>query len=350
MASTSSKAPCWRSRCVSTDSPAGRGVAVARSNIALVKYWGKRDAVLNLPAVGSLSLTLDGLTTRTEVRFDPLLASDTLELNGAPEGGLALAKVSRLLELVRTEAGVRQRAAVISANDFPTASGLASSASAFAALALAASRAAGLDLDPRRLSILARRGSGSAARSIFGGFVRMHRGATDDGGDAYAEPVREGSAGEMDVRMVLALTRLGAKETLSTDGMRRTAETSPYFPAWVASSEADLAEATQAIARADLEALGVVTERSALTMHASALAARPAVLYFTGATVEGYHAIVAMRRAGIPAWFTCDAGPHVKALTDGAHAEEVARRLAAVPGVLATRICRPGRGAELVAP
>ncbi len=326
----------------------GRAVAEARTNIALVKYWGKRDTALNLPAVGSLSLTLDGLSTRTEVRFDAALNIDSLELNGERETAGAFGKVSKFLDLVRAEARITHRAAVVSANNFPTAAGLASSASAFSALALAATRAAGLRFEPRALSVLARRGSGSAARSLFGGFVRMHRGELPDGADSFAEPLAGRTAEDMDVHMVLGITRKGPKETLSTDGMRHTAETSPYFAAWVATSEPDLADAEAAIARGDLEALGVVTERSALTMHASALAARPAVLYFAGATIEGYRAVVAMRKSGIPAWFTCDAGPHCKALTDGKHAEEVARRLAEVPGVIETRVCRPGRAAEVL--
>jgi diphosphomevalonate decarboxylase len=322
-----------------------RAIAEARTNIALVKYWGKRDARLNLPAVGSLSLTLEGLSTRTEVRFDGRLDADTLTLNGVAEGGRALDRVSRLLDLVRARAGLSERAQVASDNNFPTAAGLASSASAFAALALAASRAARLDLDGRELSILARRGSGSAARSIYGGFVEMHRGVRDDGEDAYAEPI---DADNWDVRLVVAVTAEGKKETLSTDGMGHTAETSPYYPAWLASSEPDLAAARAAIAKRDLEALGEVTERSCLTMHASALAARPAVVYFAGATVEGYRAIQALRKSGVPAWFTCDAGPHCKALTSLAHAETVARALSAVPGVLRTHVCAPGRAAQVI--
>jgi diphosphomevalonate decarboxylase len=322
-----------------------RAVAEARTNIALVKYWGKRDARLNLPAVGSLSLTLDGLTTRTEVRFDGALAKDELSLNGAVETGAPLERVSKFLDLVRGLAGKSERAHVQSANDFPTAAGLASSASAFAALALAASRAARLTLDGRALSILARRGSGSAARSIFGGFVEMHKGARPDGEDAFAEPL-DGAG--FDVRMVVAVTSHGAKSTLSTDGMRHTAETSPYYDAWVRSSDADLADARRAIAARDLELLGTVTERSALAMHASALAARPAVVYWNGATVEGLRAVERMRKSGLPAWFTCDAGPHIKALTDGAHAAEVARRLGEVDGVLGTRVCTPGAPARVL--
>jgi diphosphomevalonate decarboxylase len=323
-----------------------RAVAEANTNIALVKYWGKRDARLNLPAVGSLSLTLEGLTTRTEVRFDGALDADALTLNQEPTGGEPLRRIGKFLDLVRERAGIRERAQVISANNFPTAAGLASSASAFAALALAATRAAGVELPTRELSQLARRGSGSAARSIFGGFVHLHRGKAADGSDCFAEPVE--GATEWGVRLVVGVTGEGKKETLSTDGMQHTAETSPYYAQWLATSEPDLAAARQAIAARDLEALGVVTERSCLAMHASAMAARPAVVYFVGATVDGFRAVQAMRKGGLPAWFTCDAGPHVKALTDAAHADAVAERLAQVPGVLRTRVCAPGPEARLL--
>ncbi|HZS35930.1 MAG TPA: diphosphomevalonate decarboxylase [Polyangia bacterium] len=323
-----------------------RAVAEARTNIALVKYWGKRDARLNLPAVGSLSLTLDGLSTRTEVRFDDSLTADELVLNGAAASGEPLRRVTKFLDLVREQSDRGERARVVSSNDFPTAAGLASSASAFAALALAATHAAGVALSPRELSVLARRGSGSAARSIFGGFVEMHRGSLEGGEDAFAEPLDGAQA--LDVRLVVAVTSDAAKETLSTDGMRQTMETSPYYAAWVQTSAGDIAEAKRAIAARDLELLGVVTERSCLAMHASAMASRPAVVYFTGATIEGYRAIQRLRKSGVPAWFTCDAGPHVKALTDGKHADEVAQRLAEVPGVLRARVCAPGAAAKVI--
>ncbi|MDB4967712.1 MAG: diphosphomevalonate decarboxylase [Myxococcales bacterium] len=318
-----------------------RAVARANTNIALVKYWGKRDTALNLPAVGSLSLTLDGLSTRTTVVFDGKLAADSLLLNGADADERALGRVSKFLDLVRTRAGLIERARVESVNDFPTAAGLASSASAFAALAVAATHAAGLELSDRELSILARRGSGSAARSIFGGFSQMHRGESADGEDSFAEPI----VTDWDVRLVIAATMTGRKATLSTDGMRHTAETSPYYDAWVKMSERDLGTARDAITRRDLQALGEVTEASCLSMHASAMAARPAVLYFVGATIEGYRIIQDLRRSGVPAWFTCDAGPHVKALTDAAHAQQVEAALAKLGK---TWICRPGPHAEVL--
>ncbi len=320
-----------------------RAVAEARTNIALVKYWGKRDEALNLPAVGSISLTLDGLTTRTEVRFDPALTSDALVLNDAAAPPKALARVAKFLDLVRAKSGVREYAQVASRNDFPTAAGLASSASAFAALALAATRAAGLALDDARLSELARRGSGSAARSLFGGFVEMARGEREDGSDAVARPI-----GDWDVRMVIGITSEGMKATLSTDGMRHTAETSPYYAAWLASQPEDLVAARDAIARRDLAGLGEVAERSCLRMHACALAARPGILYWSGATVDAFHVVRALRADGVGVWFTNDAGPHVKALCAPADAARVERALASVNGVVRTITCAPGAPARVL--
>jgi len=328
-------------------SDARAATAVAGTNIALVKYWGKRDAGLNLPAVGSLSLTLDGLSTRTTVAFDGKLAADALVLNGADADARALGRVSKFLDIVRTRTGLRERARVESTNDFPTAAGLASSASAFAALALAATRAAGVTLGDAELSVLARRGSGSAARSIFGGFVEMARGDRPDGRDAVAAPVAGGDAWP-DIRLVVAVTSDAAKAIGSTEAMERTARTSPYYASWIASVAPDLAEARAAIAVRDLPRLGAVAERSALRMHACALAAEPGILYWTPATLAAITAVKALRATSIAAFFTIDAGPHVKVLCAAPDAARVAEALLRTPGVLRTVVAAPGRGARVV--
>jgi diphosphomevalonate decarboxylase len=307
-------------------------MAVACSNIALVKYWGKRDAAENLPAAGSLSLTLAELRTRTSVIFDPAMAADDLVLGGVRQKGDALARVSRFLDLVRPPGA---HARVVSENSFPTASGLASSASAFAALAHAAARAAGLSLSPRELSALARRGSGSAARSIFGGFVEMRP-------EGYAVPLVAPEA--WDVRLVVAMVGTGQKDVSSRAAMEHTQQTSPLYPGFLASVSGDLDDARAALERRDLAALGEVAERSALAMHASAMAARPGILYWRGATVEALHAVRALRAAGTGAWATIDAGPHVKVLCASADAQNVSAALAAVAGVTRTLICKPGPG------
>src|SRR3954469_11429103 len=151
----------------------GVGKAVAHSNIALAKYWGKADAVRNLTAVPSLSLTLAALRTVTSVRFDEALPVDEFLLAGAAVSGRPLSRVTKLLDAVRASAGIDARARVESVNDFPTAAGLASSASGFAALAMAATRAAGLEQSLEEVSALARAASASAARSVFGGYVSL---------------------------------------------------------------------------------------------------------------------------------------------------------------------------------
>jgi diphosphomevalonate decarboxylase len=331
--------------------------AIAGTNIALVKYWGKRDAILNLPATGSLSLTLAEMGTRTSVRFDDG-QSDRVIFNGAPAEARVLARVGGFLDRVRTRAGISRRASVVTANSVPTAAGLASSASGFAALALAASRAAGLTLSPTELSELARLGSGSAARSIFGGFVAMARGERADGRDAVATPILDHDAASgagagatagraWDVRLVVAVTAAGEKSLGSTAAMESTARTSPFYPAWIAASAGDLAEAHAAIAARDLARLGAVAERSALRMHATAFAAEPPIIYWNAATVAAIHAVRGLRARGTAAYFTIDAGPHVKVLCAAADAAVVDAALAGVPGVLRTLTASPGPGARL---
>ncbi len=323
--------------------------AVSGTNIALVKYWGKRDAALNLPATGSLSLTLDRLGTRTRVAFDGGAGgTDRVTLDGAPAGEKFAARATAFLDRVRARAGIATRATVDTANSVPTAAGLASSASGFAALAVAAARAAGLSLSPAELSELARLGSGSAARSIFGGFVEMARGQQPDGRDAVARPVDAGAGGGWDVRLVVAMTAAGEKPIGSTAAMARTAATSPYYDAWVRGVDGDLAAARAAIASRDLNGLGAVAERSAMRMHASAMAADPPILYWNAATLSAIGTVRALREAGVAAFFTIDAGPHVKVLCAAADAERVAAALADTPGVLRTLIAAPGPGARVV--
>ena len=321
--------------------------ARAHANIALVKYWGKRDRALNLPATGSLSLTVGGLTTTTTVTFSDQGDGDRFLLNGEVVTGAALARLTRWLDLIRSRADLNSPALVTSVNDFPTASGLASSASAYAALALAATAAAGLDLDDRELSILARRGSGSAARSIHGGLVEMHRGDRADGSDAFAEPVTDA----WDLRMVIAIVGGGVKKQHpSRDAMQHCADTSPLYPGHVGAVADDLADARAAITRRDLDQLGAIAERSALTMHATAMAARPAIIYFQPATLACIAAVYQLRDQGLPAYFTIDAGPHVKVLTATTDAAAVAAALAAVARVDEVITSAPGGAATLVAP
>ncbi len=323
--------------------------ARACANIALVKYWGKRDAALNLPAAGSLSVTLDALTTITTVAFDESLTKDELVLDDAPGSPDDLDRVSKFLDLVRAEAGVPIRARVTSRNDFPTGSGLASSASGYAALAIAASRAAGMKLSPRQLSVLARRGSGSAARSMFGGFVRMHADSRSD--DAFAEPAEVAKGFADNFRVVVAIVGGGVpKQQGSRDAMGHTASTSPMYRAWLDIVPKDLATAEAALAKGNLAALGQVAEANAMAMHASAIAARPSVLYWRPATLAVLAEVRGLRATGKQAWATIDAGPHVKILTTATDAELVSRAVVEVPGVTAVTVSGVGGDAAVVDP
>ena len=316
--------------------------ASANTNIALIKYWGKVDEVQAIPATSSLSLTLGGTRTTTTVSFDGGDgAADSVTINGSSSSGAELARVSRFLDLVRSRSGITAAATVTSRASVPLAAGLASSAAGFAALAAAASRAAGMDLDDRELSRLARRGSGSATRSIFGGLVRWNAGHDD--ASSYAEPV----ACEMDLAMVVVVLSKRDKPISSTRGMRATMSTSPLFPAWVEASGKDLQVALEAVRAGDLERLGEVVEGNALGMHATMMAARPGIIYWLPQTVAALHGIRAMRQEGLPVWATIDAGPNVKVLTEGARAEEVATALRDRLPTAAVSVRRPGGGARI---
>lgn len=326
------------------DEPLGgdaTAVARAHSNIALVKYWGKADAALNTPAVGSISVTLADLYTDTRVTFRPDLSADEFWLDGSRGDA---GRVSRMLDLVRGRAATDWRAVVSSTNNFPTGAGLASSASGFAALAVAATGAAGLTLTDRELSILARHGSGSAARSIFGGYAEMHAGVAADGSDSYAEQLLEPAGWPISV--AVAITERGEKSINSTIGMVESAATSPFYPAWLESAGEDLAEMRAAIAARDFSRLGELSEYNCLKLHALMLSTRPALIYWNAATVAAMHAVRGLRADGVPAYFTIDAGPQVKVLCLPADAGTVRAALTLVPGVHEVRLSALGPGAH----
>jgi diphosphomevalonate decarboxylase len=322
-----------------------RATALAQPNIALVKYWGKRDATLNLPAAGSLSITLDALHTRTHVRFDDMLDADDITLNGERDAAQSR-KITAFLDLFRGRAGIVTRATVESGNDFPTGAGLASSASGFAALAVAADHALGLDLDPRELSLLARRGSGSAARSIFGGFAEMAAGTRDDGEDAFAAPLLDASAWPL--KVVVAITSREKKAVDSRAGMETSQRTSPYYRDWVATVPRDLAAARGAVQARDFEKLAEISEASCLAMHAVMLATRPALIYWNGATLDCIQCIRALQLRGIGVFYTVDAGPQVKAVCLPEDAAGVAEALRDVPGVEGVLVSNLGEGARII--
>jgi len=307
-----------------------KATAVAHANIALVKYWGKRDEARMLPEAASLSLALDRLRTTTTVELGDFSA-DSFTLDSRAEDP---SRARALLDA----AGIRQRARIESRNEFPTAAGLASSASGFAALAVAAAAAAGLRKTPEELSALARLGSGSAARSVPGGWAVWEN-----------ESARQVfSPTHWDLRFCIAVCADGEKQVGSRDGMRSTRETSPYHGAWIAQCRRDLPAALHLLAARDLPGLGALAERNALRMHADALAADPPLLYWQPATIACLQALRALRSSGVQAWPTIDAGPHVVAICAPADADAVEGRLRSVPGVTELLRCAPAGGATLL--
>ena len=319
-----------------------QATAVAHPNIALVKYWGKRDLALNLPAAGSVSLTLDGMSTRTHISFVDHQPKDLIMINDRVLRGGHERRIVDFLDLARSIAGIDLPAVIRTNNDFPTSAGLASSSSGFAALAAACVVALGIDVGPAGLSVLARQGSGSAARSVLGGFVEMLPGEKPDGSDAFAVSIAPDD--HWDLRCLVVLTTRGEKSIGSTEAMELTRTTSPYYEPWVSSVARDVELAKKAIKDKDFELLAEVAERSCLRMHASAMAAEPGIVYWNGLTTTLIHHVRALRKDGMAAFFTIDAGPHVKVFCTAPQVSAVEAMLRAVDGVHDIIRAKPGPG------
>ena len=320
----------------------------AAPNIALVKYWGMRDVERSLPFNSSISFTVDRFRTRTTVEFDPAGTRDRFFLNGREEGGPARDDVVRFLDRVRELSGLSDRARVFSVNSFPTASGLASSASGFAALAGAASRAAGVTLSSRALTRLPRLGSGSATRSVFGGFVEWKAGTRPDGQDSYAFPLHPGGYWP-DLRDLVVLIRgAPAKSVRSAEAMQRTVRTSPYF----AQRQRELPLRLRRIRRA-------LRERDAFVLFPQIMEECDSFRRVCETTVPPLDYLAAGSRATIEeirrinreaarslAAYTHDAGAHLHVFTHRKDAPRLRRRLAKIPGVERTFLLGAGPGAR----
>jgi diphosphomevalonate decarboxylase len=315
-----------------------RATAIAQPNIAVVKYWGKRDLARNLPAVGSISVTLSSLFTQMQVEFDRALTDDVLLVNDA-ENRTLLARVSNCLNIV---AGPdRPAARVSSKSNFPIAAGLASSASAFAALVVAADAAFGSSLPRERLASLAGRASGSAARSLLGGFVELENHADDITVTSLL------SAADWPLEIVVAITAPGPKPVSSGDAMEISRKTSPFYDRWIEQQAGDLSEARAAIQQRDLQRLGAVAEHNCLKMHSVMWGSRPPMIYWNSATIACMQTIRELQAKGVAVFFTIDAGPQLKAICSAADAATVRAALAATAGVVEVMQSGVGDGARL---
>ncbi|WP_034552432.1 diphosphomevalonate decarboxylase [Carnobacterium funditum] len=315
----------------------------AHTNIALIKYWGKRDEKLILPASSSLSLTLDAFYTDTSVVFDDACQKDTFYLNDVLQNEIATKKVSQFLDLFRETAGIHSPALIKSTNFVPTAAGLASSASGMAALAGAANLASGLHLTNRELSLYARRGSGSATRSIYGGFVEWQMGTSS--ADSYAVPIDDA---DWDIGMLVVVVNSRQKELSSREGMKSTVETSPFYSGWLESTTKDLSEIKEAIRSRDFQKMGEITESNGMKMHGTMLGANPPLSYWEPDSVVAMQLVRQLRQEGMPCYFTMDAGPNVKVLCRLTDSEKIKKRFADFFNPNQLIVAKPGEGLKIL--
>lgn len=305
--------------------------AIAHPNIALIKYWGNRDEQLRIPSNNSISITLGGLQTRMAVRFEAELARDELRINGEAASPRMTERASGHLDLLRGLAGIETRALIESSSDVPLGAGIASSAAAFAALSAAAAAALELQLAPDEISRVARRGSGSAARSVFGGYVELLAGDSDQ--DTVARQLAP--PGHWEIVDLIALISEEHKEIGSTRGHERAAS-SPLQAARVADAPRRLRLCRGAIQARDFTGLARIVEQDSDLMHSVMMTSDPPLRFWTPETLGVMAVIREMRAQGEQTCYTVDAGSNVHclclpesetAVSDALHAHRPGLRL-----------------------
>jgi len=323
--------------------------AVADANIALVKYWGKRNKKLMLPHNSSISMTTDGLSTLTTVEFDKKYKEDIFILNGNKfkKGSEEYDEyIGVFLNFVREFSKINLKVKIVSQNNFPSTAGLASSAAGFAALATAINKSLNLGLSQTELSILARRGSGSATRSIFGGFVEWKKGEREDGSDSFAEQIVP-SGYWPEFKMIIGITSKKEKKIKSRAGMAQTVKTSPYYKVWLESVNEDLKKVKEGILERNFPLVAKTAEENCLKMHALMMTARPSVIYWNKGTIEIIHSVLNWKGEGLETYFTIDAGPQVKILCLEKDIDGVRKRLRDIENLKDIIITKPGRGVRI---
>lgn len=318
--------------------------AIAHSNIAFVKYWGKKDTKLFIPTRSNISMTLDALTSTTTIEFSNDYEKDVLIINGKEQSGKAYDKAIRHIGTIRKYAGVTDKAKVVSENNFPTAAGMASSASGFAAMTVAANEALGLGLDDKQLSIISRQGSGSSCRSIKGGFVEWHTGNTSE--ESYAEQVFDEN--HWDLRDIIAIVEPEEKKVSSRAGMQMSMENCPLYPDFVKGAEKNLADVKKGLAEKDFNLTGEALELDSLMLHSIMMTTKPALLYWAAPTVKVMHEIMNWREQGLQAYHTIDAGPNVHIITTAEYANEIEQKAKEIEGVKGIIHSKVGGDAKII--
>jgi len=320
-----------------------KATAVSCANIAFIKYWGNLDHKLRLAATPSLSMNLADLTIRATVHFEPSLKKDQLIMNGSPAPESAANRVFAHLDWIRYQAAISSRAQVITHSNFPIGAGVASSAAAFSALALAGAAAAGLSLSESALSALARRGSGSASRSVPDGYCQWLAGGTDE--TSFATSIAP--ADHWDLCDLIAIVSTEHKQVGSTGG-HQLADTSALQVARVASAPDRFECCKAALLNKDLATMGPIIEEDAVIMHSIMMTSHPPLYYWTPATLELIQATRAWRAEGLSVYFTIDAGPNVHLICEASQADQVEAAARALPGVIDVLRSRPGGPAKLI--
>lgn len=315
--------------------------AIAPANIAFIKYWGKTDAIIRVPSNSSISMNLSQLLTTTTVEFSEQYPTDTVRIDGQ-EQRPEKERVSQFLDRVRNAAGTALYARVESKNSFPSGTGLSSSASGFAALALAASTASGLSLNEKALSILARQGSGSACRSIPSGYGEWIAGTNND--TSYATSLF--SPDHWALADVVAVTATEKKDVSTTKGQER-ADSSPFFSVRQEKIEEKIHRIKEFMTKKQFPEFGELLESEALELHAIMLTSTPPLLYLLPETIRVMRAIRLWRAQGLSVYFTLNTGQDVHCICEEKNAEEVERRLKTVQGVKQTIINTPCEGARI---
>lgn len=313
------------------------------ANIAFIKFWGKRDSKFNIPFNNSISMNLSNCYTVTSVEFDEKLKEDSVIVDGNNLKDQQKDRVIDILNIVRGMANKKVYAKVISKNNFPSDAGIASSASAFSALALAASRAIGLNLNEKELSILARRGSGSAARSINSGFSEWKAGTSDK--TSYSTSIAKPDF--WDLRDIVSVVSTGAKKSSSTEG-HGLATTSPFFKTRQIILKKRIKDIKTAFFAKNFQKFGELLEEEAIELHLMAMSSKPAVYYWNKGTIEVMEKVRELREKGILCYYTMDAGPNVHVICLGKDESKIKKELKKLKSIIDIISNKAAEGTKII--
>jgi len=313
-----------------------KATAVAPTNIAFIKYWGKKDEELRLPANGSISMNLSDLTTTTTVEFSQQYVEDSVIINDGIDESQST-RVIKHLDLIRKKADLKLKAKVVSVNNFPDGTGLSSSASGFAALTLAATKATGLNLDEKELSILARQGSGSACRSISDGFVEW---VGEGARSIYQKDY-------WDIVDVVAIISQEKKDVSSTEG-QKTVRSSPFFQTRLNKIDEKIKRFKKTLETKNFTEFGKIIEEEALELHAIMLTSTPSLIYWQSETLKLMKLVKDWRSNGLESYFTLNTGQDIHLIVEGKNKEKIVSKLNDIKEVKQIIINHPSNGARLI--